>query len=228
MDPSGHQEIPEWLRDLLDRLYPEGSNPPDTALSDSEVQTIETIQAYAQAQLDAVQIGEIADCEALARIMEFAAEQHHRGRLWFIDFGYDERRFLRDLGLVLGGIRIVYVGFEGGEDYGDEAARRTYFFERTHYENNPLSQYYVPGFGSTGFCEDYAEIGAGGNQVRHFIGGLVGGHAWGGRGQDFLLSRESPDSADYRLHEKAFELADDLSVGEAAQWVRENICQCEP
>jgi hypothetical protein len=73
--------------------------------------------------------------------------------------------------------------------------------------NSPYSPYY-PGFNAfqdVGFKKIYQD---GGNQVRHFMAGVGISYFYGRFGEQIALSREQPESPDYRLYvEGAFAFA---------------------
>jgi hypothetical protein len=203
IDPTGHQ---------AEELPP--------GIDEDEHERLLALLAEAQRLSDLVQQGGLTDVEALALLMDYAIELNSNQFLAWENVDWTSVR--SDLGLVLGGIRIV-VG---------RGADGQFRYELTHPDDNPFGQYYT-GYGAfhaSGFApEFYDDIAE--NQVRHFIGGLVGGSAWFGLGREQLLDRETPGSGDYNLHLQAFELADDLTTAHREEavgnWIIGNLANEE-
>ena len=184
--------------------------------------------------------GGITDVEALAMLLDFGAPYYIHsstffGRSYIIEV--DASGFAGDIGIVVGGnefygfgpgtqrfLRQVSQGSVRLADLPRELADAfSYQLLQPNDPDSRFGQYYVGlgAFGSSGFATEYFEPV--GNQVRHFLGGLST-YGQGGRvAQWAALYRETPGTPDYRLHEKAFELANDLNVDQAGSWVLHNV-----
>ena len=186
-----------------------------------------------------VKKGSLTDVEALAMLLEFAAPFYAHSYTSAFGFGvlteYDEESFVYDLGIVVGGLEVnplsewlpgvieqffARAGLPTPQELQDLTS---YQMLQPNDPNSVFGQYYVgfEAFGTTGFAPAFHEEF--GNQVRHFFGGMAGGMAYFGAGRERLLGRESPGSADYNLHLKAFELVDSLNVNTANGWAISNL-----
>lgn len=235
-DPTGHD--PWWctggncVADHYGRSPAEGITPEHS-------NWLYTLRDEALRVSSRVAEGEIDDVEALALITEFAAPRYQRTANIFgrqVVVSEDKENFVRDLGIVLGGninnpinegnqqvLEIV----RSGRTPTMRELKNAYSIEFTgpNDENSPLSRYYTGfgAFGTEGFGSDYYEQG--GNQARHFAGGLAAaGHS--PIAEQFALWREDRDSADYRLHRQAFRLYhSDTPINRWGNWIRENLAQ---
>jgi RHS repeat-associated protein len=173
------------LRYLDPTGHQEEQTEPPAGVSQEEHERLLRLQAEALQLLERVGVGEITDVEALAFLLEFAIT------LGTSEGSVNWDRIFSDLGIVVGGIR---TGFLGWPIY-------------THGGDDLYSGYYVPGFGATGFREDYRSNIAF-NQVRHFVGGLWGGSSvfsqWYQRAQE-------QEADDRRLYDQAYSLRNDIA-----------------
>lgn len=193
--------------------------------------------------------GEINDVEALSQIIEFAAPHYQTTETVYgfeVEKYYEDyEQFAEDLGLVLGGVEYVGIPaginnlvdshgglgptiidfFRGDISMGEVGDAFSIQFTSPDDPRSTNSQYYVgrEAFGATGFAADFLDAG---NQVRHFMGGIRGA-SLGSIGELGALGRESnPDTADYRLHQKAFELYNSrTSLDKWGNWIMENLGQ---
>lgn len=201
IDPTGHQE-----------------EEPPPGISEEEHERLLALHAEAQRLRDLIQQGTLTDVEALAMLLEYAIELNTHQVPWGEDVAWGDT--ISDLGLVLGGIRFI-IG---------QSSRGDWFFEQTHREDHELNMYYCGGFSATGFHSQFFDSETE-NQVRHFVGGMVGAHTPLDVGEIHLRGREDRDSGDYRLNEMAFELEANLSSIHSdegvSNWVYRNIANQE-
>jgi hypothetical protein len=168
--------------------------------------------------------GTITDVMALAKMMDFAAPHYIKtqrggGRGPTVSYVREDKQgFINDLGVVLGGIQTRI----GSPPY-------TIIDDRHN-----MAQYYV-GYasfapnGSSGFRDDLTDGVQ--NQVRHFMGGMVGGSWWIDGVSQYLQYGQEDDPLDQNLYEEAYELIDYLntnSISTAGQWVRNNLAKPRP
>jgi hypothetical protein len=186
------------------------------------------LRLIARTQLPPEAQGYISDAEALALLFEEVAPlyQHRFGPLIF------EQRsaFIEDLGIVVGGIEIRGNALEHAWNIllGDFQIEDAYRIIRA---DNPLSQYYI-GYDNffqegapSGFRDEFGQDQA--NQVRHFVGGMVGASAFGGLGryQQLEGEREEYDRALYQQAYMLVFLYRHHTLDWGGQFVRENLME---
>jgi hypothetical protein len=171
-------------------------------------------RAIALALRQQARAGAITDLEALARLFEATRPLYERRFLFFRR--YDLSAQVWDLAVIVGGLEIrspslITFAREGWTFLRTgRLAHPEAFFEiidDPQDPNSPYSPYYLGfnAFQDVGFKKIYQD---GGNQVRHFMAGVGISYFYGRFGEQIALSREQPESPDYRLYvEGAFAFA---------------------
>jgi hypothetical protein len=140
------------------------------------------------------------------------------------------RRFVRELGIVVGGILVKPLGEAIGGLGGIRDLEPDDFFERIAGSGHRLAKYYV-GYdafeGSNhGFDNFFDEEEN--NQVRHFIGGLASAYFYGSVATRYQLNQED-SRVDRNLYRVANSLAATLRggqgfhIGDGGHWVLRNL-----
>lgn len=182
-----------------------------------------------------VQNGDINDVEALALLFDYAAPLYTYieinlpvGPPFFIN---DGRGFITDIGIIIGGIEVDNNIIEHGLNLLAGAFDPAEMFRiiKAGDEDDRYGQYYI---GYDAFTNEIHESGmkpefsqGTANQVRHFVGGLVGGSAFLGLGRSYQYNNEE-ELPDKKLYEMSYSLVDYLIVNPvsyAGNWVRENL-----
>jgi RHS repeat-associated protein len=222
-DPSGH--------------CGKGSKPP-SGTSQAQHDWLCKLRDKALEYSKLVKSEEITDAEALGMLLDFALPHYIRVARGITVL--DKQALANDMGIVLGGnvfngivngtgsfVSNVAAGNVNRENWRNELAQ-AFANQLRNSEPSDTSgtyeQYYVGfnAFGNSGFAPDLAGE-TGGNQVRHFAGGLSAS-ARGLPGERAALERETPGSADYQLHLQAFQLYDTLNANLIPSiWIEDNI-----